>query len=184
MKRVFLIHGWEGNPEKDWFVWIKKELEQRSFDVIVPAMPDSMNPKMDAWVSHLANTVGTPSEETYFIGHSLGCITILHYLETLQENQKVGGAVLVAGFGHNLEYNGYENELLSFFQAPIDWEEIKKHCTKFVAIHSEDDPYVPIKHNVLFQEKLGAKSIVEQGMGHYNDKEYPIILDAFLSMVS
>lgn len=184
MKRVFLIHGWEGSPEKDWFVWAKKELEERGFNVIVPAMPDSMNPKMDAWVSHLAKTVGTPNEETYFIGHSLGCITILRYLETLQENDKVGGAVLVAGFGHNLEYEGYKNELLSFFQTPVDWEDMKKHCAKFVAIHSEDDPFVPITHNVLFQKKLVAKSVVEQGRGHYNDKEYPVILEAFLSIIS
>ena len=184
MKRVFLIHGWEGNPEKDWFVWMKNELEQRGFNVGAPAMPDSMDPKMDAWVSHLANTVGNPNEETYFIGHSLGCITILRYLETLQENQKIGGAVLVAGFGHNLEYEGYENELLSFFQTPVDWEDMKKHCAKFVAIHSEDDPFVPIKHNNLFQEKLGARSIVEQGRGHYNDKEYPVILSAFLNIAS
>ena len=184
MKRVFLIHGWEGYPEKDWFVWIKKELEQRGFNIVAPAMPDSMNPKMDAWVSHLAETVGTPDEETYFIGHSLGCITILRYLETLQHNQKVDGAVLVAGFGSNLEYEGYENELASFFQTPIDWKEIKKHCARFTAIHSEDDPFVPIKHNVLFQEKLGAKSIIEQGSGHFDDKEYRVILEAFLSIVS
>ncbi len=183
MKRVFLIHGWEGSPGKNWFVWMKKELEQRGFNVIALAMPDSTNPKRDAWVSHLAETVGAPNEETYFIGHSLGCITILRYLETLQENQKIGGAVLVAGFGHNLEYEGYKNELSSFFQTPVDWEEIKKHCNKFIAIHSEDDPYVPIKHNALFQEKLGAKSIVEHGRGHYDDKEYPTILDAFLSIV-
>ena len=184
MKRVFLIHGWEGNPEKDWFVWMRKELEERGFDVIVLAMPDSMNPQMDAWVSHLAKTVEAPDEEKYFIGHSLGCITILRYLETLQDNQKIGGAVLVVGFGFNLEYEGYKNELESFFQTPLRWDEIKKHCAKFVTIHSTDDPFVPIKHNTLFQEKLGAKSIVEQGRGHFLDKEYPVILEAFLSIVS
>ena len=90
----------------------------------------------------------------------------------------------MAGFGHNLEYEDYENELISFFQTPINWEEIKKHCAKFIAIHSADDPFVPIKHNVLFQEKLGAKSILEQGRGHFDDKEYPVILDAFLSIAS
>ena len=182
MKRVFLIHGWEGNPEKDWFVWIKKELEQRGFSVIAPAMPDPMNPKMAAWVSYLVQVVGTPDRETYFIGHSLGCITILRYLETLQNTQTVGGAVLVAGFGTNLEYEGYKNELISFFEVPVNWEKIREHCNKFVAIHSTDDPWVPIKQSTLFQEKLSAKSIMEEGRGHYNDKEYPIILNAFLDI--
>ena len=184
MKRVFVIHGWEGNPEANWFVWMRKELEQRGFNVVVPAMPDTMNPNMDAWVSYLSEAVGVQNEETYFIGHSLGCITILRYLEKLQDNQRIGGTVLVAGFGSNLEYEGYKDELLSFFQTPVDWEEIKKHCSKFAAIHSTNDPFVSVKHNALFQEKLGARSIIEQGRGHYNDKEYQVILEAFLSIVS
>ena len=29
MKRVFIIHGWEGHPENAWFPWLKKELEQK-----------------------------------------------------------------------------------------------------------------------------------------------------------
>ena len=91
---------------------------------------------------------------------------------------------LIHGWEGSPEYDGYENELVSFFQTPVDWENIKKHCAKFAAIHSTDDPYVSIKHNTLFQEKLGAKSIVEQGRGHYNDKEYPVILSALLDIIS
>ena len=97
MKRVILVHGWEGNPEKNWFVWLRKELEKRGFTVIVPAMPNTMNPTMNAWVPHLSKTAGIPDQDAYFVGHSVGCITILRYLETLQNNQKVGGTVLVAG---------------------------------------------------------------------------------------
>ena len=29
MKKVFIIHGWEGYPEEGWFPWLKKELESR-----------------------------------------------------------------------------------------------------------------------------------------------------------
>lgn len=137
------MHGWEGNPEKDWFGWIKKELERRGFSVVAPALPDSMNPQTNVSVSYLSKVVGIPNE---------------------------------------LEYEGYKNELSSFFQTPVDWEEVKKHCSKFVAIHSTDDPWVLVKHNALFQEKFGAKSIVEQGRGHYNDKEYPVILETFMTI--
>jgi len=184
MKKIILVHGWEGNPNKDWFQWLKHELEAKNFQVFIPTMPDTMNPKKDAWVSHLVKTIGIPDEETYFVGHSLGCITILRYLETLQKNQKIGGAVFVAGFSHNLEYEGYKDELLSFFEAPIRWEEIKKHCNKFIAIHSTDDPYVPVKHSKIFEEKLNAESIIQQDMGHYNGKEYPVILEALVRITS
>ncbi|MBU0666612.1 MAG: alpha/beta hydrolase [Nanoarchaeota archaeon] len=88
-KRVFMVHGWEGYPENHWFPWLKKELETKGFEVFVPAMPDTDHPKMGAWLEHLTKITRAPDKDCYFIGHSLGCITILRYLETLQENQKV-----------------------------------------------------------------------------------------------
>jgi len=188
MKRVILIHGWEGEPEKEWRPWLKKELTLQGFEVIVPAMPDTNNPSMAKWVSHLGSVVPNPDQDTYIIGHSLGCVTILRYLETLEENQNIGGAILVAGFGKDLEYKGYKGELSSFFEKPIDWEKIKKHCTKFIAINSKDDKFVSIENNKLFVEKLNAKSIVQDGMGHYSGgdgfSELPIVRDLLLEISS
>ncbi|MBI2582787.1 alpha/beta hydrolase, partial [Candidatus Azambacteria bacterium] len=66
--RVFIIHGWEGYPEEGWFPWLKRELESRGFEVRVPAMPDTAKPKIEAWISYLAELVGKPDENTYFVG--------------------------------------------------------------------------------------------------------------------
>ena len=185
-KRAFLIHGWEGRPENEWRPWLKNELEKRGLQVFVPAMPDTANPMMDKWVPHLTQTVGTPDENTYFVGHSVGCITILRYLETLNKDEKIGGVVLVAGFGHDLEYDGYKGELSSFFKTPVDWEEIKKHCNKFIAIHSDDDPFIPIKHNSIYREKLDAESIIVHNMKHFSGddgiNELPIALESVLKL--
>jgi len=179
-KKAFLIHGWEGYPEEGWRPWLKSELEKKGFSVFVPAMPDTKYPKMDAWLKHLTKIVGTPDKDCYFVGHSLGCITILRYLETLKEGQKVGGVVLVAGFTSNL---GYE-ELESFFTKPIDWEKIKSHCEKFVAIHSDNDPYVSLHYRDFFKSKLNAEIIVEHNMGHFSGDdgitELPVALNAVL----
>lgn len=171
MRRAILVHGWEGSPEKDWFGWMKNQLEQKGFDVVVPAMPDAANPTYEKWVPYLEKVTKPVSENDYFIGHSLGCVTILRFLENLQKEEKVAGTVLVAGFGHDLEYDGYKGELSSFFQKPIEWQKIKTHCQKFVAIHSDDDPWVPIEHNRIYVEKLGAKSIIEYGKGHFSGDE-------------
>ena len=97
-KRAFLIHGWGGSPNEGWRPWLKNKLEQQGFEVFVPAMPDTNYPKLDAWLDKLEQAVGTPDENCYFVGHSLGCITILRYLEKLEEGQKVNTVVLVAGF--------------------------------------------------------------------------------------
>jgi hypothetical protein len=50
MKRVILIHGWDGFPNNCWFPWLKKELEDKDFEVIVPAMPNPEHPKVKPWV--------------------------------------------------------------------------------------------------------------------------------------
>ena len=49
MKRVFIIHGWEGFPEEGWFPWLKNELEAKGFEVHVPNMPDSEHPRIQKW---------------------------------------------------------------------------------------------------------------------------------------
>jgi len=185
-KRVFLIHGWEGYPEEGWRPWLKKELEKKGFRVFVPAMPDTNNPKANKWIPYLAKLVGEPTKNDYFVGHSLGCITILHYLETLKVNQKVGGVILVAGFVNDLEYKGYKGEVSSFFRKIVNWDKIKQRCDKFVAIHSDNDPWVPLKHNTILREKLGARTIIEHNMGHFSGDDnifkLPIVLKNILEI--
>jgi uncharacterized protein len=97
-KRVFIVHGWDGYPEEGWFPWLKGELEAREFEVFVPQLPDPGNPRIYKWVPKLKEVVGDADEETYFVGHSMGCQTIARFLENLPQDLKVGGAVFIAGF--------------------------------------------------------------------------------------
>jgi len=181
-KRAILIHGWEGSPKGGWQPWLRRELEKKGFAVDVPAMPDSARPTMSSWVEHLCSVVGTPDSNCYLNGHSLGCITILRYLETLKKGERIGGAVLVAGFSDNL---GYE-QLTSFFATPIDWSAIRTHCDTFVSIMSDNDPYVPLKHGDVFRQQLGAEVIVQHDMKHFSGDdgiiELPIALESLLKI--
>ena len=123
-------------------------------------MPNPAHPKMAEWVHSLENEA--PDKETILVGHSLGCITILRYLE--HTSVQVAGAVFVAGFSDNLGYS----ELKSFFSSPIDWEKARQNCRRFVAINSDDDPFVPLKHGEIFKEKLGAELVVIPGAKHFS----------------
>lgn len=182
MKRVFIIHGWEADPNCNWFPWLKGELEKNGFEAIVPAMPDSAQPKCGEWVGHLQKLVGVPDENTFFVGHSLGPIAILRYLESLSAGMRIGGAVLVAGFSESLGILETED----FFTIPVDFEKIKKVCPKFVAINSDDDPYVDLRHGRILEEKLGAELIVMHECGHLNAGngffELPAALEKILEM--
>lgn len=179
IKRVFLIHGWEGYPEEGWRPWLRKELEKRGYSVFVPSMPNTKHPKMKPWIKHLTKVVGKPDENCYFVGHSLGCITILRYLETLKKGQKVGGVVLVAGFTSNLGYKDLE----SFFKKPINWNKIKAKCKKFIAIHSDNDPYVSLHYGEFFKEKLNAELIIEHNKKHFSGDDGIFVLPVALKSV-
>ena len=189
MKQAFLIHGWGGSPEEGWSPWLKNELEKREFEVYTPTMPDSKHPRMDTWLERIKEDVGTPDENCYFIGHSLGCITILRYLEGLSQDRQIGGAVLVAGVSDiNITVGDYEDiqELKTFFETELDFEKVKKHCGKFIAIHSDNDPYVDLRYADIFQEQLGAEIIVKQRKGHFSGddgiSELPSALESVLKL--
>jgi predicted alpha/beta hydrolase family esterase len=166
-KRLIIIHGWEGHPEEGWFPWLKAEMEKRGWSVQVPAMPNPAQPEQSRWVPHLATIAGEADQNTFMAGHSLGCITILRFLERLSEKESIGGAVLVSGYDNPLKYK----ELKNFFHDQILWDQIKKKCKKFVTIHSEDDPYVPVQNSDSFKGKLGSKAVVVNGFRHFSGSD-------------
>jgi predicted alpha/beta hydrolase family esterase len=182
-RRVFMVHGWEGYPEEGWRPWLREELESRGFEVHIPAMPDTHHPKQAAWVSHLQKITGKLDEHTYLIGHSLGCIGILRFLESLPKNTKVGGVILVAGFDDDLGVSA----LSDFFIAEINWEKIRSHTENFISIESDNDPYNLAKYNSVFKEKLHAKTILMHNMKHFSGDDgitkLPIVLDELLQLI-
>ncbi len=183
MRKVYLIHGWEGYPEEGWRPWLRGKLIENGFQVFVPAMPDSAKPTLEKWLPFLKDLAKEPDKDTYFVGHSLGCITILRYIESLKEGQEVGGAVLVAGFGQDLEYEGYKGELASFFKKELNWEKVKNQGGKFVAISSDNDPWVKLKQNALFIKKLGAEGLIMHNKLHFSGNEGFLELPEALSAV-
>jgi predicted alpha/beta hydrolase family esterase len=169
MKRVVIVHCWDGYPEYCWYPNTKKELEEKGCDVVVPEMPDTHLPKLSSWLPKLQEVAGKPDKDLFLVGHSLGCITILRYLEILKQNEKVGGVILVAGFTDDLRYvDTIEDELQNFFETPILWDKIKTKTKNFVAIHSDNDPNVSLKYADVFKEKLRAKIIIKNKMGHFS----------------
>ena len=187
-KRVFIIHGWDGYPDEGWFPWLKKELEQKGFQVQIPTMPEPAEPKIEAWVSHLSKIVGDVNENTFFVGHSIGCQTILRYLESVPADKKVGGAIFVAGWFTlmNLETEEEKEIAKPWLEISIDFEKVKQHTKKFFAIFSDDDEVVPFDNKDMFEKRLDAKTFVEQKKGHFSGSdgvlELPVVLESVLNI--
>lgn len=189
-KRVFIIHGWGGKPDAGWLAWISKELSLKGFEVKAPIMPDSENPKIESWVSFLEKNIKNPDKNTFFIGHSIGCQTILRYLERLPKTSKIGGVFFVAGW-FNLTEDTWDEDYTpeiakEWIETSIDFNKIKKCTNNFVGIFSDNDPYVNLIDGDLFKQRLNTKNIILHKKGHISGedgvKEFPILLNELLEM--
>ena len=184
-KKVYLVHGWGGSSTSEaWFDWLKKELDDLKIELRIFDMPNTETPVIEEWVGFLKENVKDLNEGVFFIGHSIGCQGVLRYLETLDSDIKIGGAIFVAPWMeldmNTIEEEGQEAVEISkpWMEIPINFEKVKEHARNFLCILSDDDPYVPMSNEDFFKEKLGAKTIVKHSEEHFNDtKEIPEIID-------
>ncbi len=169
MKTAYIIHGWSGSPNEAMHKWLKSQLEDNGFEVVVPEMPHPDNPTIEDWVNKLKEVIEAPDGNTILVGHSIGCQTILRYLEQLHPTVRMGKVILLA----------------PWVTTPIKETDVIKHTPKIIAIFSDDDPVVPIEQNKkIFEERFGAEIIIETGKGHFTEDdgvtEVPLVLNAIL----
>ncbi|MGI0406254.1 RBBP9/YdeN family alpha/beta hydrolase [Helicobacter himalayensis] len=205
MARIFITHGYDAHPQKHWFVWLKSQLEgantqskllqeslKESVSVEILKLPNPSAPNLDLWLACLQEAIGVANERTFLVGHSLGCITTLRYInESLlsTQSQNIGGVVLVSGFYENLETLP---ELNTFINPPnrasLQWESLQKAIKSRVVLCAQDDVIVPSALSENLAKKLNAELIMLEKGGHFMEsdgfKELPIMLEILLSQLS
>ena len=170
-KKVFIIHGWGGSPQEPMISWLKKESEKAGFVAEAIEMPHPEEPTIEDWVEKLRFHGPAPDENTYFVGHSIGCQTILRYLERYS-NKKVGGVVFISPWVtlSDLETDEEREIGRPWIETPINYHKIKNTTDKISMIFSDDDPIVPFEENKdFFVKHLGPTVIVEHGKGHFTE---------------
>lgn len=179
----FIIHGVYANPEANWFPWLKKELENRSYEVIVPKFPTPFDQSLESWLRTIAKYESKINEETVLIGHSLGAAFILNYVE--QKNKKIKAAFLVAGFHKQLGIE-YDEINKTFIDKKFDWKKIKNNCNKFFVFASDNDPYITLEITKELAKILDAKLTIIHNGGHLNKQagfdKFPMLFDLILSL--
>lgn len=189
MKRAFIIHRWDGSSDEPLYQWLASQLEEQSFRVEIPRMPNPGRPTIEEWTGKLEEVVGSP-ESAIFIGHSIGCQAILRYLEKSKGSDFVGGVVLIAPW---LYLTGLESEEEKSIARPwveteIHNPDVFRHIShgKVTAIFSDNDPYVPKENWEEFERRFGAKVIIEKRKGHFTEEdgvtELPSALEAVLAL--
>ncbi|MCR4284605.1 MAG: alpha/beta hydrolase [archaeon] len=175
MKKLVLIHGWGGSPNSEpWFEVLKAECEKKNIKFIAPQMPDTDNPVMDKWVAKLKESLKDLDNETIFVGHSMGCQTIIRYLSQLDRKTIIGPTIFVAPWTKldqkSIEEEGPEsvNIVKSWVSVPINFDEAKRHLNKVLAIFSTNDPYVPLSNMKIFEKIFDADIITKNNEEHFN----------------
>jgi hypothetical protein len=176
MSRIFLVHGWGGNPNIDWFPWAKNTLRGQGFDVYAPGMPDTNYPKITPWVNRLRDVVGETKKDDIIVGHSIGCQAVERYLQTLSVDTRLNKVILIAPWviltRKTFEEMGENEDVVkSWYEEPIDYEKIK-NMAKWTAVFSDDDPFVNYQDNYLvYKNKLNAKIILKEKQGHFSQEQ-------------
>lgn len=181
MKNALILHGWGNNSKDNWFPWLKAELEKKDWKVWVPDLPHTERPDISNWDPFILNNFEI-NNETVIIGHSAGSVEALSILSQL--NTKIQKAILVAGFTNLIKEEVMEDELKGLFKKPFDWKKIRENADKIILIHSDNDPYVLLKHGEILKENLHAELIVKKNHKHFSVstggekfKKLPIILE-------
>jgi len=162
---IAIIHGACGNPEENWFPWLKAKLEKRGFRVIAPKFPTPEGQNLGNWIAEMNAAIPNSGNELILIGHSIGCAFALQYIARTEN--RIRGAFLVAGFGGKIGKKIFDSVNASFLGS-FDWKKIREKCPKFFVYHADNDPYVPLSFGEGLAKSLGAELRIVKGAGHFN----------------
>lgn len=186
MKKVFIIHGFQGKPNGGWRPWLMGELAKNDIYACSLPMPTPDVPVKREWVNTINEAVGSFKEDTFLIGHSLGVPAILRYLESLDKDSRIDGVVLVSGPFSKIEKDGYE-QVDTFLDTAFDFDHIKNACKNFVIIHGDNDENVLFSDAEELSKKLVCDVISVPNGGHLNGKsgfyKLPEALESLLKMI-
>ncbi len=177
--KVIVVHGWDAAPDSNWFPWLKQVLEEDGIDCEVPAMPNATLPKLNEWVAHLQKTVEpritNHKSRLFFIGHSLGCIAIAHYLNQI-ESAYAEACIFVAGFSGNIRNQAFKE----FYETPVNFDVVKKKIGRSISIFSRDDLHIPYARSHELAKQMGSDIVDLNGyqhfMGSQGVRQLPVIL--------
>lgn len=164
MKKVFIVHGYQGSPNGGWRPWLMAELEKQDVYACALSMPKPNSPILSEWVEEVARHVRENiTDDVYLVGHSLGVPAILRYLER-SNLTNIKGVVLVSGPIEKVRNKNIEE----FLSNPFEFNLIKTKANKFVVIHGDNDDRVPFNHAETLSAELGAELIKVENGGHLN----------------
>jgi len=176
MPTALIIHGIYGDPEENWFPWLKKELEEKGWDVYVPHFPTKEDLTPKDWWEALEPYEKYINEDSIIIGHSLGVAFALKIIE----KHSIKAAFLIAT-AWGVTGNEFDPIMGPIANQEFDWNLIKKNCSTFKILHGDNDPYLKVERAETLATNLNTDFELIEGAGHFNESagytEFPLLLE-------
>jgi len=170
-----LLHGYEGRPDSNFKPWLKKELEQRGYDVQVPALPNPDNPNIMEQVAYVLEHC-TFDEHTILLGHSLGGPVALKVVEALA--RPIQKLIIAAGFIQP-HFRDHARPFEKTFDWTFDFKKIKKNAGSITYLRASNDSAVPAEQADAMRSKMGGTIIdCEAADDHICGTKEPEVLSA------
>lgn len=163
IKQALILHAWYEKPENNWYPWLKTELKNRGYKVLIPDLPTMQTdlPDMQQQLNLIEQSIAIDNE-TIVVGHSIGCLLAMR----LAEKYSYKKMFLVAGWDFNDLYPQHR----LFWPFPIDHAAIKAHVKEIYCLSSDNDPYETSFTVEEMSKRLDGKFILVPGAGHFTEK--------------
>ncbi len=173
-KYVF-VHGFNPTAREDFFIELKKSLEDKGHEVSYPSLPNSDAPNIEEQVAYLKQKC-VLDKNTIVVAHSLGGAVVMKLLEQVNLQESVEKVVLVDCFTEPT-FNDKRREPV---EKSCDWkfsfDDIRSLAKEWVVIVDKDHPVVPQGQEKIFHTKLGANIIIaEPEVSHFCSTNEPIV---------
>lgn len=165
--KVVIIHGSYGNPDGNWFPWLKEKVEKLGHVAIVPKFPTPARQSLSDWREAFHAQVGVIDHRTILVGHSVGVGFILNVLDD-QAAVPIKATFLVAGFTGELGLPDYDEINSTFVCKDFNWQLIKQKAGTIFVLNGDDDPYVSLVKGRTIADALAVPLLTVVGGGHLN----------------
>lgn len=165
MKNYLILHGSFGSCDRNWFPWLKNEIEKKGFCCVCPQMPIGIDKQcFESW-SKVLETIDI-NKDTIIFAHSIAPVFAVKYL--IENKKNISKLVSVAGFNAKVGQPDYDkvNSTLLIDKIPNCENLIKER----VCVFSDNDPYVKFAESEKFASDLNARVIIIKDGKHLNEE--------------
>ena len=172
MKTAFIIHGYNGDTTNTFGPSLKKFLESKKYNVIMPNFPIRTEATFEKWSNVLNKYKYLFNDQTIIIAHSIGNPFFIKYFAN--NNLKAYLYISIAGFCTIFKINNREdlnNALVNFAINNNHINYLKENISNRFSLYGDKDHIVPFNILEKFVKETNSTPVFIKGIGHMGNKD-------------